>query len=80
MAGIPVLASNLETFEDYIDKYKFGLTVDPHDIRAIAQAIKTMISDEKQMKQWRENAQRASKILNWDNESHILLKIYEQTK
>ncbi len=80
MAGIPVLASNLETFEDYIDKYKFGLTVDPHDIRAIAQAIKTMISDEKQMKQWCENAQRASKILNWDNESHILLKIYEQTK
>jgi len=78
MAGIPILASNLVTFEEYINKYKIGMAVDPHSIKAIAEAIKMMLSDDRQLTQWRENAVQASETLNWENESQFLKKIYEQ--
>ena len=80
MAGLPVLASNLETFDYYIEKYKIGLTVNPDNIKAIAQSIKWMLADELQLEQWRINARRASKVLNWDNESIKMNQIYEKIR
>ena len=80
MAGIPVLASNLETFADYINQYKVGMTVDPGNVTAIAQTIKLMLSDEIKLKQWCDNSRKASDILNWENESVKLKKIYEKIR
>jgi len=80
MAGIPVLASNLETFREYIERYKIGMIVDPQNVQEIAQSIIKMLSDERQLAQWRQNAKHASKVLNWESESQILLSIYEQIK
>jgi glycosyltransferase involved in cell wall biosynthesis len=78
MAGLPVLASNIETFRFYIDKYKLGLTVDPQNAQKIAQQIRLILSDEQKLEEWRKNAKHASTILNWENESKILEKVYEQ--
>jgi glycosyltransferase involved in cell wall biosynthesis len=80
MAGIPVLASNIETFEEYINQYKVGMTVDPSNVMAIAQTIKIMLSDEIKLKKWRDNARKASDVLNWENESAKLKKIYEKIR
>ena len=80
MAGIPVLASNLETFTDYMKKYDVGLTVDPANVREIADSITKMISNDKQIKIWKENANKASKILNWENESLKMNQIYEKIR
>jgi len=80
MAGIPVLASTLETFESYIDQYKTGMTVDPGDVTAIAQTIKLMLSNEDKLKHWQNNARKASEILNWENESVKLIKIYDKIR
>jgi glycosyltransferase involved in cell wall biosynthesis len=78
MAGLPVLASNLETFEAYIKKFEVGLTVDPNDIENIGRSINLMLADESQIDRWREKAREASKVLNWENESKKLTKIYEK--
>jgi glycosyltransferase involved in cell wall biosynthesis len=80
MAGLPVLSSNIETFTYYIDKYDFGLTVDPSDIAAISRTITRMISDEEQLKKWKNNALKAAQELNWENEEKKLLKIYARYK
>jgi glycosyltransferase involved in cell wall biosynthesis len=80
MAGIPILASNLETFEAYIKMHKVGMTVNPHDVQKIAQSITQMLSDEEQLNKWRKNAREASKILNWENESQKLNQIYEKNQ
>jgi glycosyltransferase involved in cell wall biosynthesis len=78
MAGIPVLASNIQTFQEYIDKYEVGLTVDPHNIQAITDTIKSMISDEDKMIKWQQNARKASEELNWESESKKMNQIYEE--
>jgi len=78
MAGIPVLASNLETFEEYIKTYRTGVTVDPKNVQEITQTIKKMIADDEQLMEWRENSRQASNTLNWENESHKMKQIYEK--
>jgi glycosyltransferase involved in cell wall biosynthesis len=80
MAGIPVLASNLETFTDYIEKYDVGMTVDPSNVQEISNSITKMMSSDLQIKQWKENAYKASKILNWENESVKMNQIYEKIR
>jgi glycosyltransferase involved in cell wall biosynthesis len=77
MAGIPVLASNIDTLKSYIDEYQIGMTVDPSDSRAIAEQVRVMLSDSKKLDFWRKNAQKAAKILNWNNESVKMNLLYE---
>jgi glycosyltransferase involved in cell wall biosynthesis len=80
MAGLPVLASNIKTFEDYINKYEIGLTVDPSNVQEIAKKIMTMISDDTQMRIWQQKAVKASEELNWESEAIKMNKIYEDFK
>jgi glycosyltransferase involved in cell wall biosynthesis len=78
MAGLPVLASNIDTFEEYINKYQVGVTVNPLDKDAIRSAIQRMTSDDEQLAQWGRNASRAAEKLNWEMESEKLLDIYKE--
>ncbi len=77
MAGLPVLASNIQTFEYYIKKYKIGKTVDPAKSELIAEILTQMINDIEQIKTWKNNCLLASKELNWENESKKMAGIYE---
>jgi glycosyltransferase involved in cell wall biosynthesis len=77
MAGIPILASNLDTFTEYLESYGLGMSVNPDNVEDIAQSIKLMLSDENKLKEWRDNARKASRILNWENESIKMNQIYE---
>jgi len=78
MAGIPVLASAIDTFKAYIAQYDLGLTVNPSNSQAIAAGIRTMLSDPEKMSVWRKNAEQAAKILNWNHESVKMNAIYER--
>jgi len=78
MAGIPVMASNIDTLKDYIDSYKVGLTVDPSDVPGIRQTILDMIINKNKIIQWRENARKASTELNWESEARKMNQIYEK--
>jgi glycosyltransferase involved in cell wall biosynthesis len=77
MAGIPILASNIDTFQAYINEYKVGLTVDPFDIGKIADTINFMVSDIERLDEWRKNAREASQKLNWEKEAKKMNRIYE---
>ena len=78
MAGIPVLASDIDTFQSYISRYELGMTVDPSDIQAIAARIRLMLSEPQKLSVWRKNAQLAAKELNWNRESLKMNAIYER--
>jgi glycosyltransferase involved in cell wall biosynthesis len=80
MAGIPVLASNIETFVEYLGTYKIGKTVDSQNVKDIAETIKIMLADEEQSTQWKKNSRHASNTLNWENESLKLKQIYEKIR
>lgn len=77
-AGIPVLASSLIEIKKIIDKYKIGDTIDSHEPKHIAQKIKTIISDEDQLKSWKENTKFAAQELNWEKEEKILINIFNK--
>jgi len=76
MAGLPILASNIDTFTYYIEKYNIGKTVDPTNPVLIAKTIKEMLQDTDSMREWKTNCLTAAKELNWENESKKLAKIY----
>ena len=78
MAGIPVLASDIDTFQSYISRYELGMTVDPSDIQAIAARIRLMLSEPQKLSVWRKNAQLAAKELTWNRESLKMNAIYER--
>jgi glycosyltransferase involved in cell wall biosynthesis len=77
MAGLPVLASKIKTFENYVENYQVGLTVDPFNIAMISQSLVDMLSDKEKMTQWRLNSLKASKELNWEMEAKKMNQIYE---
>jgi glycosyltransferase involved in cell wall biosynthesis len=77
MAGIPVLASNIDTFKSYMETYQIGLTVDPSDVEEIKRTLTKMLTDRDMIIYWRKNAQKASQELNWESESLKMNHIYE---
>ena len=77
MAGIPVLASDILTLREYVAKYDIGMTVNPHDVKAIASILRLMLSNEVQLAQWQQHARHASNTLNWEEEAKKLDRIYE---
>lgn len=77
-AGLPILASNIPTLQNYIDIYKVGQTVDPSDIQGIARKIEFMLADDNQLKVWQKNCKDAALELNWEKEAKKLKQIYQK--
>ena len=75
-AGVPVLASNIPTLQQYIDRYAVGRTVDPGDAQAIAKALIEMANDRAKLKLWKKNCRLAANELNWEKESEKMKDIY----
>jgi glycosyltransferase involved in cell wall biosynthesis len=78
MAGLPVLASNIDTLDYYVNKYHVGITVNPLDVNAIVTGIQQMLTDDRQLHKWRKNALKAAEELNWDKESEKLISLYKK--
>jgi len=67
MAGIPVLAPNYPGYPELIEGEQVGKCVDPHDPRAIAQAIHAIVADDEQWENMRRRAlQLAKDRFNWE--------------
>ena len=56
LAGIPVVASDFPELRRIVREYHVGCVVDPHDTREIADAITSLVSDEKRFRKMKENA------------------------
>ncbi len=78
MAGIPVLASNIETLAGYVRDYDIGLAIDTGSAENIADGLRRIFADEKRYERWKKNTVAASDKLNWEQEAHILLAVYEK--
>ena len=77
-AGIPVLASPLLEIKKIIEKYKIGDTIKSHDPKHIAEKIKEMTGNDKQLKIWKENLKFAATELCWEKEEKIIKEVYQQ--
>jgi len=78
MAGLPILASNIETLEFYVEKYNVGKTVNPDNINEISHSLNEMLDEESNLKKWKSNCLQMAKECNWENESKKLENIYNE--
>ena len=76
-AGLPVVASNFPLWKEIVEGNRCGITVDPLDPKAIAQAIEYLLTHPEEARQMGKNGRRAVKErYNWEREGENLLKLY----
>lgn len=79
-AGIPVVGSNFPELKRIIDGCGLGATFNPEDPKDIAGTINYVLVDSDKYMVMKENAVKASKIYNWEEESKKLAGVYELLK
>lgn len=72
-AGIPVLTSRLPELEKIITTHQLGDFIPDHHPKHIAASIRKLLADHNTLQLYKENARKASQILNWENEQKYLL-------
>jgi glycosyltransferase involved in cell wall biosynthesis len=78
-AGLPVVASNFPLWKEIVEGNRCGITVDPLDSKAIAQAIEYLLAHPEEALQMGENGRRAvEEKYNWEAESKKLLGVYSK--
>ena len=78
-AGIPVIASNFPLWREIVEGNECGLTVDPLDPQAIADAIGFLITHSEHAAEMGRRGRRAvERKYNWDGEAKKLTDLYER--
>ena len=78
-AGLPVVASNFPLWKEIVEGNRCGITVDPLDPKAIAQAIEYLLAHPEEARQMGENGRRAvEEKYNWEKEAEKLLALYKE--
>ena len=76
--GIPVIMTRQPYNEYMIEKYQFGICVNPEDIDEYAKAISDLLDYPDKAKVMGENGRKAIKEdFNWENEQLSLFRLYE---
>ena len=77
--GIPVVVSNFPLYREIVDRFEVGLTVDPEDIEAVAQAILHLLKNPRLAREMGERGRKAvAEEYNWDSEKARLLELYRE--
>ena len=78
-AGVPVIASNFPLWQNIIEKAGCGLLVDPLDAKAVALAIKYLLTNPSEAEAMGQRGKRAvEKYYNWQSEAEKLLNFYKE--
>ncbi len=77
-SGLPVIVSDLPEMHEIVSTYKVGNVLKERTPVALATLIKEMIENNSYYKQLRSNAIKAGVDLCWENESHLLLSIFNK--
>jgi len=76
--GIPVIVSNFPLYRHIVDETGAGVSVDPLDIKGIADTIEKLLSDTDRLARMGENGRLAvARSYSWEHESTHLLRMYD---
>jgi Glycosyltransferase len=77
-AGIPVLVSNLPEMKKMVDDYGVGLVLSERTPQSLANALRTMITNEALRTQWLKNIGQAALKLTWNLEQEKLFRVWKK--
>lgn len=78
-AGVPVLVSDLPELRRLVDQYKLGRIARQVTPECIAECLNEMIMSGERA-QWKSNALEARETLNWQQESQVIISVYEKLR
>ena len=79
MAGVPVVASQLEAVAEILDRYDVGTVTPSIEPEAVGRTLATLLEDATHLERMRQNALTAARSeLRWDVESTHLLALYQE--
>jgi glycosyltransferase involved in cell wall biosynthesis len=77
VAGLPVVASSLPEIRKVVNKHDLGLLVQPGNTGELVAALRKLVTDTSLREHFHVNASRAAGELNWEEQEHGLVKLYE---
>ncbi len=76
-AGLPVICSNYRLWNEIIDKYECGISVNPLDVEEITEAIKYLINNpDKAIKMGLNGRKAVVEHYNWQSQEKVLIDLY----
>jgi len=77
-AGVPIICTDFILWKQIIDEEKCGISLNPRDIKSVAEAIKYLLSNPEKAKEMGAAGQNAVKEkYNWATQERTLLKLYK---
>lgn len=73
---VPVLVSNLPEMKNLVKHYQIGEIMETHNPEAIANKIKSILTNQSQLAVYKENCKKASLELNWDKEKQVISTLF----
>ncbi len=77
MAGIPQICIDYPEYRSINDEFGFAHMITATDSQTIAHELNKLLTDTVLYKSLQQNALKARSVLNWEHESHKLLRFYE---
>lgn len=79
VAGTPILASDFKLYKNILEEAKCGYTVNPLDVDKIAETLRNMLNNDKELEQMSINGKEIAKIkYNWSKEEEKLINLYQK--
>jgi glycosyltransferase involved in cell wall biosynthesis len=78
MAGLAIIGSNFESWNNFILGNKIGVTVDPNNVSEISRAMNFLIENPERILSMEKNAKRLSNKYSWESERHKLINLYKE--
>lgn len=73
-AGVPSLVSDLPEMKNLISKYQVGEVAVSREPLELAKQITELLNNETKQNTYKKNCIEAAKILNWENEKHVIIE------
>lgn len=78
MAGTPLIASRIPTFEEFNREFEVALLVDPSRPEEIASAIEFMLTRQDAWETYHQNCLKARLKWNWETQGEALIQLYQE--
>lgn len=73
----PVIGTHYPEMKKIIEGYDIGISVDPNNVLAISEAIKTMRENKEMYVKFKKNLLKVKEKLHWGNEKKKLEKFFD---